>query len=145
MKKLSVIIWACLAPFAAIAAPETPAPGTPLRQEIMDTIRVLAGFDLGPPIEFVVIQLEVDGNRAFARVMAQRPGGTPISIVETPMVQRDQMPIDLIDGPRMEAFLVNANGKWYVDAYAIGATDVWWIGPPFCGNYAQFLPEQACN
>ncbi|MEL6573367.1 MAG: hypothetical protein AAFQ64_17035 [Pseudomonadota bacterium] len=145
MQKLILSFWVGLAAQMAAAAPETPAAGTPLRQDLLNTIRVMAGFDLGPPIEFVVLDLRVDGDRAFAQVMAQRPGGAPIDLATSPMAQRDQVPTDLIDGPRMEAFLVHENGAWYVDAYAIGATDVWWIGPPFCAAYAQLLPDWACD
>lgn len=95
---------------AALAAPETPAKGTALRSDLLDTLRVFAGYDLGPPVEFVVLYLQADGDRAFARVMAQRPGGAPIDLAATPMVKRDQIPIDLIDGPRMEAFLARGGG-----------------------------------
>lgn len=129
----------------ATAAPETPAKGTPLRQALLDTLRVIAGYDLGAPVEFVVISMQADGDRAFAQVMAQRPGGVAIDIASTPLAQRDQIPTDFIDGPRMEAFLMRENGFWYIDAYAIGATDVWWVGPPYCADYAQFLPDGACG
>jgi len=115
-----------------------------LAQFPRDAVRVMAGYDLSGPIEFTVSSLEVSGDRGFFMGTASRPGGVPIDITQTPLVTRDEIPVDFIDGASVQAFMMRAGDHWYVDAYAVGATDVWWMGPPFCAHYSAFLPAGAC-
>ena len=129
---------------AAHADVYTPQPGTAERGAILDSVRVMAGYDLSGPIEFTVSSLEVSGDRGFFMGTASRPGGVPIDITQTPLVTRDEIPVDFIDGASVQAFVMRAGDHWYVDAYAVGATDVWWMGPPFCAHYSAFLPAGAC-
>lgn len=128
----------------AVADVYSPAPGTAERSAILNSLRVMAGYDLGGPIEFVVTSLEVDGDVGFFRGEALRPNGQPIDLTQTPMVTRDDNPVWSIDGPTVEAFVKRIGGHWYIDAYAVGATDVWWIGPPYCTDYSTLLPAGAC-
>ncbi|MEJ6397212.1 hypothetical protein [Yoonia sp. 208BN28-4] len=140
-----------LAVFAGLSAPVfadpyEPARGTAERRAILDGIRPLAEDGLGAPVEFVVNTLQVDNGRGFAMLEAQRPGGAPIDISQSPMVLRDGEPEWSIDGPTVTAFVVRmADGAWRVDEYAIGATDVWWAGDPYCADYASVLPAMVCN
>lgn len=122
----------------------TPAPGTPERSGILNAIRVMAGYDLGGAIVFVVSSLEVMGDHAFLMAEATRPGGQQIDLTQTPLVLRDGIPTDFIDGASVQAFLKRLDGHWYVEAYAVGATDVWWAGPPYCADYGEMLPQGAC-
>lgn len=126
------------------ADPVEPARGTALRADLMDAIRPFAEYDLGAPVEFVVIELLVEDDLAFARVRAQRPGGGAIDMEATPLVTRRGVPSDLIDGPRIEAFLGRTAGRWHIVEYVVGSTDVWWFGYD-CATYAAFQPEQACR
>ena len=81
---------------------------------------------------------------AFFRGEAFRPNGRPIDLTQSPMVTRDDIPVAFIDGPTVEAIVKRMGEHWYVDAYAVGATDLWWIGPPYCTDYRTFLPAGAC-
>ena len=127
-----------------VAEVSTPQPGSAERKDIIDAVRVMAGYDLGGPIVFVVDQLEIEDGYGFLRGTATRPDGTAINISQSPLVTRDEIPEDFIDGSSVQAFVKQLGGHWYVDAYSVGATDVWWIGPPYCDNYSAFLPEAAC-
>ncbi|WJY20194.1 hypothetical protein QTA57_09840 [Fontisubflavum oceani] len=110
---------------------------------LLDTLRPLVEYDLGAPVEFVVTSLQVDGDRAFARVAAQRPMGAPIDMETTPMVLRDGLPLDTIDGPRIEAFFYQSPARWEVVEFVIGATDVWWWAYD-CKHYGGLLSEWGC-
>ena len=80
LKALALV--AALALPGAAQAWEEPARGTELRADLMDALRPMAEWDLGAPVEFVVLDLRVAGDVAFASVMAQRPGGAPIVILQ---------------------------------------------------------------
>ena len=121
----------------ATAEPVSPAPGTAARADLLDTLRVAVGLQLGGPVEFVVDDLRVDGDRAFALVTARRPGGGAIDLAQTPLHLRDGRPLEEIDGPAVAAYLYRAAGDWYVDAFTVGATDAWWLSGPDC---AVFFP-----
>lgn len=128
---------------AGYADPMEPARGSDLRQELLDTVRPLAAYDLGAPIEFRVLNMMVDENIAFVQVMAQRPGGAEIDMANTPMVEwRDAEPYDF-DGPRFEFFLVQRDGYWQVTTYGLGSTDVWWAGHR-CETFGSLLRELGC-
>jgi hypothetical protein len=138
-------LLACVA-LADIAAAEvtTPQSGTQERRDILNSVRVMVGYDFGGPIELVVHSLEIENGFGLMTGYAQRPGGVPIDMSQTPMVLRDRQSPDTIDGPTVQAFVTQLNGHWYVHEYAVGPTDVWWMGDPYCENYSAFLPEQAC-
>ncbi|SEV89907.1 hypothetical protein SAMN04488515_0132 [Cognatiyoonia koreensis] len=138
-----IVTLACVATTVP-AEPVTPARGTALRAELMDTVRAHVVNDLGAPIEFVVNTLLVEDGRGLAMLSAQRPGGGAIDISQTPLVLRDGIAAWEIDGPEVVAFLYLQSGNWYVDDYSVGATDAWWAGGPFCREYASVLPAQVC-
>lgn len=125
------------------ADPAEPAQGTQLRQQLLDTVRVIAEYELGAPVEFVVIELQADGDLAFARLFPQRPGGGQIDLETTPMMVLRNAPIDAFDGTRMEVFLERVAGSWSVTDYAVGATDAWWFGYR-CDVYGAFLQDMGC-
>ena len=60
------------------AAQMTPPRGSPLRAQLMDTLRPTVMAEIGGPIEFVVTYLRVMGQWTYAYVRPQRPGGIPI-------------------------------------------------------------------
>ena len=129
---------------ACAAAPVEPPRGSETRRDMLDALRPFAEYDLGPPVEFVVDTLLFEGDRGFARVRAQRPGGRAIAMQRTPLVLRDNEPFSLIDGTEMVAFLYRQGGIWRPEIYEIGATDAWWAGGTYCDNYAAFLPREVC-
>jgi len=130
---------------ALIAGPalgwEEPARGTPLRAALLDAVRPLAVRDLGAPVEFVVHVLRVSGDRAFASVMAQRPGGVPIDMATTPMARRGNHDPDLSEGPTVQALLALSDGRWVSLHHATGATDAWWIDPLYCPGWGAVLSD----
>lgn len=124
---------------SAWAEPRAVERGTELRPTLLNTIRPFAEQNLGAPVEFVVKELTVDGDVALGRLSAQRPGGGRIVIEETPMVVEYGENPAFIDGPEVEVFFVRNGGVWEVYEYAIGATDVWWIGFE-CDKFGTLLP-----
>jgi len=63
-----------------------PARGTPTRAALMDALRPHALWLLGSPVEFVVYDLRVSGNLAFASVYPQRPGGARSAFIPPPVI-----------------------------------------------------------
>jgi hypothetical protein len=118
-----------------------PARGTELRADLMDALRPHVEWELGAPVEFVVHELRVSGDVAFAIVTAQRPGGGAIDLRFTPMVVRDGIPLGMIDGTRTEALYVRSGRQWVAVHHAIGTTDVWYAYPPLCPIWGVVLPE----
>ena len=70
------------------AAQMTPPRGSPLRAQLMDTLRPTVMAEIGGPIEFVVTYLRVMGQWAYAYVRPQRPGGIPRSTGTGPSTAR---------------------------------------------------------
>ena len=68
---------------SAGAQATTPPRGSPLRAAILDGLRPMVEAEVGSPVEFVVIDLRVIGEWAFAYVTPQRPGGGEIFYVYT--------------------------------------------------------------
>ena len=121
----------------------TPAAGSQLRKEILDALRVPVIADLGAPIVFHETRLDVDGDVAFVRgVTAMRPGGVPIDLSQTPLFHSGD---ENIYSTNVQAFVKRIDGHWEVDVYVVDPTDIWWIGPPYCDDYATLLPTGACE
>lgn len=125
--RLPVLLLALVFAQAAGAQPRphTPAPGSPERQALMDALREPVRRELGKPVIFQVRALRVLGDWAFADVSPRSPDGSPFDFRGTPMEQawRDGF-VD--DG--MYAVLRRQGGQWRVVRYAIGPTDVAWMG-----------------
>jgi len=117
-----------------------PARGTPTRAALMDALRPHALWLLGSPVEFVVYDLRVSGNLAFASVHPQRPGGGEISIYETPGYSRgDLLPEDR-EGLGMQALYYKSGETWVAVHWAMGASDVWWAYEPICAVWRAVVP-----
>lgn len=125
---------------SAALAWEEPARGTDLRSDLLGTIRSVVAYDLNPPVEFVVKDLRHDGDLAFGQLEPQRPGGALIEWSSTRLAALEEQE-DWYDGLTVFVFFQRLEGHWYVEEYAIGATDVWWAGPPFCDTYKALIPE----
>ncbi len=117
-----------------------PQRGSADRRGIMDAIRPQADLVFGPPVEFVVIDLRVAGDMAFARVSAQRPGGAAIDIAATPGWQSGYfMPdADWVGG---QAILRRLGAEWVPVEVIFGATDVWWADPMFCAGFRPVIAD----
>ncbi len=126
--------------FAHAQTFKTPVRGSELRANLMDVLRLHVEADLGAPVEFVVDQLRVSGDVAFANVMPQRPGGGRIDLMQTPLVARFGSD-EGIDGVGTQALYRREGTQWVVLHYVVGATDVWWDNPALCPEFAAVIPE----
>jgi len=116
----------------------TPKRGSSERKAIMNAMRPAVARQLNAPIQFVVKELRVYDDWAFAQVVPQRPGGKPIDLRNTPLKDDAEM----MDGVRTEVFLRRKKGRWKVVDHAIGATDVWYEG--YCNKAPRALMEGFC-
>lgn len=127
-------------PGAALAWTE-PSRGSELRADLMDALRPMAEWNLGAPVEFVVTDLRVEGNVAFASVSAQRPGGAPIDLPATPAFARGELYLDVMDGTAIHALLQRSGRTWVAVHQSLGATDAWFTWDAYCPVWAPVLPE----
>ncbi len=119
----------------------TPERGSATRAQLMDAIRPHAEWMLGAPVEFVVNDLRLLGDHAFAMLVAQRPGGGTIDVLKTPMVARGEFDPYLADTPHIEVLYVKSGDTWVALHWAIGATDVWYAWEPICAPFRALIPE----
>ena len=115
-------LFACGSP---AAAQMTPSRGSPLRAELMDALRPTVMSEIGGPIEFVVKELRVMQQWAYAFVHPQRPGGIPIDWNRTKF-REDYRQGTM--GDDVMALMRHDGVRWTVVEYAIGPTDVTWDG-----------------
>ena len=122
-----IAVMIVFAAFAGKAAAQvtTPARGTALRGQILDAVRPMVEAEVGKPVEFVVRDMRVLGEWAFVDLAPQRPGGGAIEYVYS----RYQAAVDAgaFDN-EVVALLRDTPRGWLVYQYALGATDVTWIG-----------------
>jgi len=120
---------------------EEPARGTSDRSELMDAIRPHIEWSLGAPIEFVISELRVSEDVAFASLAPQRPGGGKIDLYSTPGHLRGELYPDQMDGTSVSVLYRKLRNTWVAVHFAIGATDVWFASPDYCGDYQGVIPE----
>ncbi len=118
-----------------------PARGTAERRALMDAIRPDAEALLGAPVEFVVDELRVAGDVAFAMLSAQRPGGVPIDIRSTPFARSEFYDPLGGDPTQLQVFFHRVGGAWIVEDWGAASTDVWWAQSPLCLRYRVVIPE----
>lgn len=87
----------------------------------------------GQRCEFVVswLRSEVasDGAYTFMMGTVQGPAGRPLDWTKSSYAERHASGI--LDGGHIEALArKDARGNWTILEYAIGSTDVWWLGLP---------------
>lgn len=143
-----LVVVACGVGTAGAQIYYEPERGTATRSALMDAIRPHVEWDLGQPIEFVVNDLRVSGDVAFASLAPQRPGGTPIDLRDTPWYRRNWDPnsdfMDFMDGTHTEVLYRRVRDTWVAVHFAIGATDVWYDWDEYCPEYRSVIPEW-CN
>lgn len=141
--RVEVLVFAAVMLATAAPAQEwrTPAKGSALRGALMDAIRPQAEWMLGAPVEFVVRDLRVAGDVAFAAVLPQRPGGQQIDPARTPMAARGEYAPDMFDGTHIEALYRKSGDTWVAVHWHMGATDVWYAWDMLCRDYAPVIRE----
>jgi hypothetical protein len=120
-----------------------PRRGSALRRDLLNEVRPALERAFSAPVELVVVDMRVAGALAFVQVTAQRPGGVPIDIARSPLAQ--QTDPSLIDGTRTEAFLRLVSGRWQLEEYQVGATDLWYADPALCDPWRALLPRGVCS
>ncbi|TDK48051.1 hypothetical protein [Antarcticimicrobium luteum] len=124
---------------------QEPQRGTALRAALMDALRPHAEWLLGAPVQFVVHDLRVSGDLAFASVSPQRPGGGEISLWRSPGYARGELhPEGMEGGATMQALYVRSGQTWVAVHWAMGASDVWYAYGPICAIWRRVIPE-ACQ
>ena len=117
-----------------------PARGSAERRALMDAIRPTAEKLFGKPVEFIVGELRVSGDVAFAEVVAQRPGGGQIDIHSTPGWRANHFFEDA-DNLSGQALLQRKGGRWVARYETFGATDVWWQSRENCAIWRAVIAE----
>ena len=115
--------------------------GSETRQDILDAIRPQAEWSFAPPIQFVVGEIRVANDVAFATVRAQRPNGAQIDIFTTPDAQRGQLDPQVGNGPTMEVLLQKSGRVWVGVHYGINSSEGWWYDTVYCPIWSAVLPE----
>ncbi|MEM0946941.1 MAG: hypothetical protein AAGK37_06015 [Pseudomonadota bacterium] len=141
---LKIIRWVILlagwAGSSAASEIYEPAVGSIERKRLLDAIRPHAEWELGAPIEFNVMDIRVNGDLAFVQLNPQRPGGGEIDLAKSPMVARG-VPLNMLDGARLEALLVKEGETWVALLHLIGATDLWFSSPEICTFFRPVIPD----
>jgi hypothetical protein len=145
---MAVMIFAAaavagMAPGTAAAGDwQSPPRGSQLRADLMDALRPEVEWSLGAPVEFVVHDLRVKGDRAFAMLTAQRPGGKAIDLARTPMAERGEIDPELAsEGAHVEVFWQKSGRVWVAEKWAVGSTDLWYAWQPICDRWGDLIPE----
>lgn len=96
----------------------------PRRKALLDALRPSIEADLGQALIFEVETLrEIDGS-AFAVVQPRTPAGKPVDFAKTRHAQR--LADGVLDGDTVYAILQHRDGRWQVQEYVVGPTDVAW-------------------
>ncbi len=118
-----------------------PPRGSELRANLMDAIRPHIEWALGAPVEFVVWELRVEEDVAFASLWAQRPGGGDIDMYASPGAARGDIDPDLGDGPTVQVLYQRSGDVWVAVHHGIGATDMWWSWTGYCPIWHPVILE----
>ncbi len=115
-----IVLLAVVACTLATSPVETPPPGSPLRQAIMDALRVPVQKDLKQKVVFRVDLLSVKDGWAYFRGQTRKPDGSLMDYRRTKYWKQIQL-------GRFEdwlcALLKLQDGKWRVVEFLIGHTD----------------------
>lgn len=117
-------------------------PGSELRSSILNAVRPVAEDAYGPPVEFIVGTMRVQGDLAFVELNAQRPGGLPIDETTTPLfVQLGGSEGWNAAGDNLvvSGFLKLQGSEWNAYDIVIGASEAWWVGN--CSGLERLMPE----
>ena len=120
-----------------------PPRGSETRQDILDAIRPQAEWSFGAPVQFLIGEIRVAGDVAFATVRAQRPGGKEIDIFTTPDALRGELDPQAGNGPTMEVLLKKSGRVWVGVHYGINSSEGWWYDSVYCPIWSDVIPE-AC-
>ena len=120
-----IIFVFAAAAFAQEESTYTPADDSAERKAILNALRVPFEKELKQKIQFSIENFKVRGDWAFVSGAPQNSsGGTP-NYKNTPY--QKAVSEGAFDN-NFQALLKKTGGKWKVATYAIGCTDVCWLG-----------------
>ena len=127
LKKLSVSLFAILILSCAAMAQKvyTPEKGSAERTAILNALRVPVEKELKQKIQFSTETFKVQGNWAFINGAPQSANGGEPDYAKTKYASAIE---DGVFDNNFQALLKKTGGKWKVVTFAIGCTDVCWIG-----------------
>ncbi|SON55163.1 hypothetical protein HDIA_1622 [Hartmannibacter diazotrophicus] len=120
-----------------------PKRGSAERAAIMDAVRPVAASHVGAPVEFVVEDLKVFGDRAYAALKMQRPGGKAIDMAGTPNARK--YGYDPNEYPGIYALLLRRGGGWTVASEMFSPFEPPFGGPKDCSAWRSVLPVAWCQ
>ncbi|WP_299934796.1 hypothetical protein [uncultured Pelagimonas sp.] len=141
---VATIAMTATLPFQAFAW-EVPKRGSELRADLMDAMRPHAEAVFGAPVVFVVDDLRVHGDVAFAMLRPVRPGGGEIGFDDLSPAYQSYEDRDFWGGADMQALYELQGRTWVATHQTFGATDVWWADPQFCPKWHSVIPEVCAN
>ena len=103
-----------------------PKRGNPLRKAVLDGLRGPIQKDLGQKVIFIVDDIRVVGDWAYAQVSPVQPNSKPIDFSKTR--HKEALEEGYFDGPGTYALLRKQGGQWVTLTYQVGPTDVCWLG-----------------
>ncbi len=140
-----VLIWLVLSASAAFGQGwSEPQRGTELRKDLMDAVRPIMQWAVGGQVQFIVHDLRVSDDVAFAMLSAQYADGSTIDMAQSPAARRGDIEPYGGDGPTLQALLQRSGRTWVAVHYAVSATDAWWDYTGFCPIWSEVIPE-VCN
>jgi hypothetical protein len=137
------LAFAAATPVAFAQTAGSSAVSTRDRAALLAALRVKSERDLGRPVVFVVKTITVRGDVAFVATMPQRPNSQPIDIRQTPVGRRGEG--GEWDGVHTEGLFFMRRGRWVLEHYSVGSTDVWYDNPELCPRYGTVLPAPICQ
>ena len=141
MRRILIACFCLIATAAGAADWTVPQRGSATRAALMDAIRPHAEWELGQPVEFVVKELRVAGDLGFAMLKAQRPGGVPIDMRDTPIARRGGFDADIAEAAELQVLYRKSGQTWVAVHWMIGATDPWFTWEPLCREYAPVIHD----
>jgi hypothetical protein len=129
MKKINFISFILIFAFSVSAAfaqkTYTPAKNSPTRATILNALRAPVSKELKQEVSFLVSTFKVQGNWAFISGQARNAKGGEVNWKITDY--QEQIDDGAFDD-NLFALLKKKGGKWSVITYAIGCTDVCYLG-----------------
>lgn len=120
---LAIFLWSASTAHAQEAY--TPAKDSAERRAILTALRAPVEKQLKQKIQFSIQTFRVRGSWAFLNGEPQNASGGRPDYRSTPY--RDQVDSGAFDN-NFQALLKKTGGRWKVVTYAIGCTDVCWLG-----------------
>lgn len=128
MLKKSILTLSIALVFAVSTVAQTvnsPGKGSAERTAILNALRAPVEKELKQKIQFSIQTIKTQGNWAFVNGEPQNAAGGQPNYKNT--AYQDAIENGAFDN-NFQALLKKSGGKWKVVTYAIGCTDVCWLG-----------------